>query len=45
MLLATVGDAESCARHLKRAGLSFSVRLVDTLAAFKEALSEYGQTS
>jgi diguanylate cyclase (GGDEF)-like protein len=41
LLLAAIGDAESCERHLKRAGLSFNMRLVDTLAAFKEALSEY----
>jgi len=37
----SITDAESCARVLKRAGLSFNMRCVDTRAAFEQALKEF----
>jgi diguanylate cyclase (GGDEF)-like protein/PAS domain S-box-containing protein len=38
----SIADAESCARVLKRAGLSFNMRCMDTRVAFEQALQEFG---
>ena len=42
ILGAAISDAEMYARELKRAGLLFNMRCVDTRAAFEQALTEFG---